>query len=116
MNPKVYNRRRPNEIPTGSIYVGRPTQWGNPFSKNSKEQNIADFRTYAEKRIEQEPDWLNPLIGKDLVCWCSPAGCHADILIEMANEDEIDWDEWADANAPEYPYNLSIAQALNDRY
>ena len=48
--PKVFSRRRPHEIPTGAIYVGRPSLWGNPFSKSSKEQNIADFREYAEKR------------------------------------------------------------------
>lgn len=104
---KVFNRRRPSEIPQGSVYVGRPTQWGNPFSQGSKAKNIADFEKYACERIEREPNWLDPLKGKHLVCWCSPAGCHGDILIKMANEpvevevDEIDWDAWADQNAPE---------------
>ena len=85
--------------------MGRPTQWGNPFSKGSKSQNIADFREYAEKRHASDPNWLKPLQGKNLVCWCSPAGCHGDVLIEMANEveqpNEIDWDAWAEQNAPE---------------
>ncbi len=27
------------------------------------------------------------LRGKDLVCWCSPARCHADTLLKIANED-----------------------------
>lgn len=26
------------------------------------------------------------LKGKDLVCWCAPKPCHADILLEIANE------------------------------
>ena len=30
---------------------------------------------------------LAPLRGKDLVCWCSPLPCHADVLLRMANED-----------------------------
>ena len=84
--PKVFSRRRPHEIPTGAIYVGRPTVWGNPFSKGSKEKNIADFREYAEKRNERELEWLKPLQGKDLVCWCKPSDCHGDVLIELANE------------------------------
>ena len=84
--PKVFSRRRPHEIPTGAIYVGRPSVWGNPFSKGSKAKNIADFRAYAEKRNEREPEWLKPLRGKNLVCWCSPSGCHGDVLIELANE------------------------------
>ena len=100
---KVYNKRRANEIPTGAIYVGRPTKWGNPFSKGSKSQNIADFQEYAEGRHTRDPNWLKPLAGKHLVCWCSPNRCHADILIQMANEPtEQDWDAdaWADKNAP----------------
>ena len=114
---QVFNKRRPREIPKGAVYVGRPTQWGNPFSKSSKAQNIEDFREYAEKRLSREPHWLDELKGKDVVCWCSPAGCHGDILVELANsDDEIDLDTWADQNAPEYPYSLGIAQALNDIY
>lgn len=107
---KVYNRRRPNEIPKGAVYIGRPTQYGNPFSKGSKAQNIADFEVYAKKRLQREPNWLNALRGKHLVCWCAPAGCHGDILIEMANEPvcakperepEIDWDAWCKENEPD---------------
>jgi len=100
-SPKVYNKRRPFEIPNGAVYVGRPTQWGNPFSKGSKSENIANFQEYAEKRKKQQPGWLNPLKGKDLVCWCSPEGCHADVLVQMANEPKMDWDAWAEANCPE---------------
>jgi hypothetical protein len=25
------------------------------------------------------------LRGKDLVCWCPPGPCHADVLLEIAN-------------------------------
>lgn len=27
------------------------------------------------------------LKGKDLVCWCAPKPCHADVLLEIANEE-----------------------------
>jgi len=31
-------------------------------------------------------DWLLPLRGKDLVCWCPlDQPCHADVLLELAN-------------------------------
>ena len=83
--PRVFSRRRPHEIPTGAIYVGRPSKWGNPFSKGSKAKNIADFREYAVERNEHDPDWLKPLRGKHVVCWCSPSACHGDVLIELAN-------------------------------
>lgn len=26
------------------------------------------------------------LRGKDLLCWCYPAPCHADVLLELAND------------------------------
>ena len=97
---KVYNKRN-SGIPKEAIYIGRPTIWGNPFSKGSKDKNISDFREYAEKRSQEQPGWLKPLKGKDVVCWCSPAGCHGDVIIEIANrENEIDWNEWTKQNEP----------------
>ena len=94
---KVFNKRKGNIVPPDAVYVGRPTVWGNPFSKGSKTQNIADFRRYAEKRHAKDPSWLAPLKGKDLVCWCAPNGCHGDVILEIL---ENDWDAWAEANAP----------------
>lgn len=85
---KVYNKRRPREIPNGAIYVGRPTKWGNPYKASktkSRQQAIDEFEAYAKERIENEPDWLTPLAGKNLVCWCAPLPCHGDVLLRMAN-------------------------------
>ena len=31
--PRVLNKRR-GPMPPGSIYIGRPTKWGNPFIKD----------------------------------------------------------------------------------
>ena len=37
--------------------------------------------------IQENPDFLKPLVGKDLVCFCSlDQPCHADILLELANK------------------------------
>ena len=98
---KVYNKRN-SGIPKEAIYIGRPTIWGNPFSKGSKDKNISDFREYAENRMKRDPEWLKPLRGKSLICWCSPAGCHGDVILDLANRDTgIDLDEWADENEPQ---------------
>ena len=49
--PKVYNKRHPREIPEDAVYVGRPSQWGNPYKVSktkTREQAIHEFQTYAE--------------------------------------------------------------------
>lgn len=110
--PKVWNKRD-KDIPEGAVYVGRPTKWGNPFiigEYGNREQVVKIFRLVAEHvmvpfteqgstlSIDFGSDQLNQwkltfdrddileLRGKDLVCWCAPEACHADILMELANK------------------------------
>jgi hypothetical protein len=75
-----------------SVYIGRGSPWGNPYKIGvtgyTRSEVIYEFRLYAEKRLEQEPDWLMPLVGKDLVCYCAPLACHGDVLIEMIRGSE----------------------------
>lgn len=83
---KVY---KVHQAPAGAVYIGRGSPWGNPFPigpNASRDQVIEKFRIYAEARLIREPEWLIPLRGKDIVCFCSPLKCHGDILIEMANK------------------------------
>ncbi|KKK92049.1 hypothetical protein LCGC14_2706860 [marine sediment metagenome] len=87
--PKVLNKRTDN-IPPEAIYVGRPSKWGNPFNVvvhtlSQHEAAVDYFRAYAEERLVNEPAWLEPLRGKDLVCWCKPLPCPADLLVALAN-------------------------------
>ena len=97
-------------IPENSLYVGRPTQWGNPAKirewykmKLDPSSNILSgvlirdnrlavsaFYEYCIARAESDPyefaAWIRPLMGRDLCCWCSPSDvCHADILLYFAN-------------------------------
>ena len=85
--PKVLNKRKntPKEYRPhkDAVYVGRPTVWGNPFNGKDRIKNINDFRVYALKRLSKDPKWLDPLKGKDLVCWCAPNDCHADVILEL---------------------------------
>ena len=116
--PRVYSKRRPSEIPSDAVYIGRPSKWGNPFSKGSKSQNIEDFREYAEKRVCHDPQWLEPLRNKHLVCWCAPNPCHGDVIISLLEkgndtDNDRDWDAWCVENEPEYPYDLGLMHDLN---
>jgi hypothetical protein len=74
-----------------AVYVGRPSKWGNPFKVRDYglEKCLSLYRKYVENKLKTEPDFLEPLRGKDLVCWCPlDKPCHADILLELANKKE----------------------------
>jgi len=91
MTPKVLNKRT-DVIPPDAVYVGRPSKWGNPYRiepdiGNTRELVIGAYREWLINQpllLEQ----LSELRGKDLVCWCAPKPCHADVLLEMANKEE----------------------------
>ena len=95
--PRVINRRKEG-IPKGSVYVGRPSKWGNPmtvrelrelFPNDTEEelnQKAVDwYRDYLKVHPEFLEETVKELAGKDLVCWCAPLPCHADVLLELAN-------------------------------
>ena len=80
--PKVLNKRT-DKIPDDAVYVGRPSRWGNPYKvgrDGTREEVIEKFTHFIVAFN------LSELKGKDLVCWCAPLPCHADILLELANE------------------------------
>lgn len=74
-------------MPDNTVYVGRPTKWGNQFVMQDKETREDVVQAYANlidpataTLIKQE------LRGKDLACWCPlDQPCHADVLLEIAN-------------------------------
>jgi hypothetical protein len=95
VKPKRIQRKRTRgwRMPEGAVYVGRPTAWGNPFRVqmpiiDSLDSVLRRFRQYALNRLSNgEDEWLEPLRGKDLACWCKEGEpCHADILLELANQ------------------------------
>jgi hypothetical protein len=88
--PKIYSRRDRQSVPADAVYVGRPSVWGNPFPMHSESERDAvcdKFEAYAVERFERNPEWLDPLVGKDLVCYCTPRRCHAETLLRLANPD-----------------------------
>lgn len=92
--PKVHNKYHKN-VPEDAVYVGRPTIFGNPFShlNGTKAQFQVVTREEAVSKYEEwvrtQPDLMRQirttLKGKDLVCWCAPKSCHADVLLRIAN-------------------------------
>src|SRR5436190_17509659 len=84
--PKVLNKRD-SGLPKGAIYVGRPSKWGNPFRAGfdgTRAEVIARYESHLN-----ESGLINDIAelrGKDLVCWCTPKRCHADVLLRLANE------------------------------
>ena len=85
--PTVFNKHS-DKIPPDAIYVGRPSKWGNPFfvGPDTREVVVAKYKKWLDNQIAK--GWLDPeeLRGKDLVCWCAPLPCHADVLLELANK------------------------------
>lgn len=81
--PKVVHKmREPYDV-----YVGRPSKWGNPFfivHENDREIVIEKYKRWIAGRADLLAA-LPELRGKVLACWCSPKACHADVLLEMAN-------------------------------
>lgn len=101
------SRKRGSKLPGGTICVTRPGKWGNPFTvgwwinprtneryphwqkwtrRIDVELSLELFRKYAEERLKVEPEWLAPLRGKNLACFCKEGDpCHGSVLLELAN-------------------------------
>lgn len=78
-----------SNLPQNTIYVGRPSLYGNDYStksgKYSKEECVALHRIDLYKSLTQDPSLVitirRDLGGHDLACWCvqpkKAVACHA---------------------------------------
>lgn len=109
--PKRIQRRRTAgwRMPEGAVYVGRPSQWGNPFTVGElvtppvesyqptpvhvrdAEHAIRLYRRWLHGSANRCADLVPELAGKDLACWCpledehgNRVPCHADVLLSIA--------------------------------
>lgn len=103
-NPPIRIQRRRTKgwkSPPNTIYVGRPSKWGNIFPIGSKpsefsadlpekcetlEVSLMCYKNYIDTwLIITDGRWINELKGKNLSCWCPlDKPCHSDILLEYA--------------------------------
>jgi hypothetical protein len=91
--PKRIQRKRTKgwRMPEGTLYVGRPTRWGNPYkpsdsSSMARHAAVEGYREWLINIMCYRPSLLELLRGKDLACFCPlDKPCHADVLLELAN-------------------------------
>lgn len=98
-------------MPPNTVYVGRPSKWGNPFNLRDFRRVVPDgegdafivpdavrrqfavdsFREAVEFRLididyPSHDEIRRDLAGKNLACWCPlSCRCHADVLLRIAN-------------------------------
>lgn len=100
----LLSRRKGWRMPPNTVNVARPGKWGNPFVVGTHGTQArcvelyvklmagyvcvttdnTDAQQAAYKHVREHKEKLR---GKNLACWCKPnAPCHADVLLELANE------------------------------
>ena len=100
------SRKKGWRMPPNTVSVARPGKWGNPFKigelkafinnddpadkvivlPSTVAECVTAFRWMA-MHSEVLPLVKDELRGKNLACWCAlDAECHADVLLELAND------------------------------
>ena len=88
---RVQRRRTPGaRMAVGTVYVGRPSKWGNPYRVGAVSAAAAVERyrvdLLAGRLAVSADDVRADLRGRDLACWCAVGQpCHGDVLLEVAN-------------------------------
>lgn len=100
--PKRIQRKRTKgwRMPEGTVYVGRPSKWGNDYHAGSAYMSFTEDgrivgvviqdAAHAVEAFREDCifDDIAELRGKDLACWCKLSDpCHADVLLEWANHE-----------------------------
>ena len=102
--PERIQRKRSKgwRMPENTVYVGRHTQGGNPYIVGEWgeyadpaqkcmelfDEMLTEMLEDGDQFVNGETvwEWLKPLEGKNLACWCPPGqACHADVLLRLAN-------------------------------
>ena len=86
---RILNAKQTGRRVAGAVYVGRPSPFGNPFvigRDGDRETVIAKYEAWLRARPELVEKVKRELKGKDLICWCHPQRCHAEVLAAIANE------------------------------
>ena len=108
-----FKRQKGFKLPENCVRVTRPSRFGNPyqvikaisadnshfvfrapdihvggrFSKRAATDiALEKYEQYIKDVLESDADFLEPLRGKDLSCFCRlDQNCHADVLLKYAN-------------------------------
>lgn len=81
----------PFDLPDHVVRVDRGSKYGNQYpigGMYDREVSLALYARYLDERLAKEPEYLEPLRGKGLACWCRPPEgfrgrllCHAQIIV-----------------------------------
>jgi len=105
MQLKRIQRKRTKgwRMPGNTVSVCRPGLYGNPYRvgvDGNAEECVKRFRSdiedgtiiehlgknFSKHNIRTVEEWLSPLKGKNLACWCAEGNhCHGEVLLEIAN-------------------------------
>jgi hypothetical protein len=85
-------RKEPYDVYIGRAQKGKMSveygYFGNPFHLSAGEprgSTIERYRAYFNERIADDPEFkaaVESLRGKRLGCFCKPAPCHGDVIVE----------------------------------
>jgi hypothetical protein len=78
-------------MPENTVYVGRPSKWGNPYKIGDEFTTIQDilglYERWLKSKLKEDLQFLDSLKGHDLACWCPlDKPCHADVLLKLLEE------------------------------
>jgi hypothetical protein len=83
--PRVLNKKQRRGAVPNTVYIGRPSVWGNPFVIG-KDGTRAEVVEKYECSLLRQPHLMAQL-GKLRRCnlICAPLQCHGDVLLRLAN-------------------------------
>lgn len=77
-------------MPPNTVYVGRPSIYGNPYQvgvDGTVKECLALYRQRLNDNEELRQAIISDLTGKDIACWCAvDAPCHGDVILEIIND------------------------------
>lgn len=94
----ILNKNSGDQIPRQALYVGRGSPLGNPYAigqDGDRDTVIDRYRTWLQARLrERDPVVCTALLriqpGQALVCHCAPKRCHAEVIVEVLQDPEIE--------------------------
>ena len=89
-NPYLVIDLSKRDQPIFAVQTKGDTEYERFFGETAKREAtwlaVELFEKYVQRRLSNEPNWLEPLRGKDLCCVCKLDWlCHGDVLLEYAN-------------------------------
>ena len=74
------------------VYIGRGSIFGNPYAigkDGSREEVIEKYRLWFKEQLKDLKFYVavQKLKGKRLGCFCKPAACHGDVIVDFLEHD-----------------------------